>query len=67
MSLVSLIIAGDERHFSARVGMSSNYFFIYLSHHEYVNGPGHIDATCIDQDLSIEEDERLFTLWKMKG
>ena len=30
----------------------------------YVNGSGHIDAACINRDLSREGDERLFTLWK---
>ena len=30
----------------------------------YANGSGHIDATCVDQDLSMGEDERLFKFWK---
>ena len=31
----------------------------------YANRSGHINAACIDRDLSRERDERLFTLWKM--
>ena len=33
----------------------------------YTNGIGQIDTSCIEEDLAMEDDDRLFRLWKTVG